>query len=433
MATQFTPCPACGAVGEVGSNCQFCGTTIVLKEGSSLSTERVPHVRTVTPQQYAEKISIYQNVEGSKNSSNLMYVSIGDLEGLININGDLIYPLQHKYYIYIISDTVIFLSQRDESTSTFINKGPLGIIDDRTVFVHTLNEFYTKLRDQQVFFGTPKELYEKIKIGKDSRLSSSEHGMLLNLKTNEKINNVIHNSPGSYYNVEEGANKASFDPVNWKINYIENSSSSISCIKDIRKNINIDKNLLAQIKEYIQDVKTNPDYENELRVFFDNAYMFSIINNSTQSYDNILSDESGVSLYAPIFEWGDEDIKKLKGCELYYLFDEIECDDDDDVDIDDDDDDDDVDIDDDDDDDDDDIIKEPNGCYINFSFDSKSLCAAVQYLAEIYGYSTDKIKLEENGNTSDGGTDDGGPWSDPKQWLIAGILGVIWILYSILS
>ena len=41
MATQFTPCPACGAVGEVGSNCQFCGTTIILKEGATFSDARI--------------------------------------------------------------------------------------------------------------------------------------------------------------------------------------------------------------------------------------------------------------------------------------------------------------------------------------------------------------------------------------------------------
>ena len=60
MATQFTPCPACGAVGEIGSNCQFCGTAIILKEGAIPSDARIIKQRTITPQQYAEKVSIYQ-------------------------------------------------------------------------------------------------------------------------------------------------------------------------------------------------------------------------------------------------------------------------------------------------------------------------------------------------------------------------------------
>ena len=94
MATQFTPCPACGAVGEVGSNCQFCGTTIILKEGATFSDTRVMKQRTITPQQYAEKISIYHNIEGLCEGT--LKVSIGGQEGIINLNGDLIYPLGNE-------------------------------------------------------------------------------------------------------------------------------------------------------------------------------------------------------------------------------------------------------------------------------------------------------------------------------------------------
>ena len=90
MQKQFTPCPACGAVGEVGTKCQFCNTTIALKEGGISSSERIPPRRMVTPQQYAEKISIYHKVEPA---GNILIVSIGEEYGVINLNGDLIYPL----------------------------------------------------------------------------------------------------------------------------------------------------------------------------------------------------------------------------------------------------------------------------------------------------------------------------------------------------
>ena len=95
MSKQFTPCPACGAVGEVNSTCLFCGTTILLKEGATTSDARVVEHRTVTPQQYAEKISIYHNIEslGEKISK----VAIGQQEGIINLNGDLIYPLGNDH------------------------------------------------------------------------------------------------------------------------------------------------------------------------------------------------------------------------------------------------------------------------------------------------------------------------------------------------
>lgn len=94
MSTQFTPCPACGAVGEVGCNCQFCGTAIILKEGAIPSDARIIKQRTVTPQQYAEKISIYHNIVGL--DSEISKVSIGQQEGIINLNGDIIYPLGNE-------------------------------------------------------------------------------------------------------------------------------------------------------------------------------------------------------------------------------------------------------------------------------------------------------------------------------------------------
>lgn len=90
MAVQFTSCPACGAVGEIGSACQFCGTTIVQKEGVIATNSRIVNVRTVSPQEYANKIAIYRKIESYETYS---IVSIGDQVGVINLNGDLVYPL----------------------------------------------------------------------------------------------------------------------------------------------------------------------------------------------------------------------------------------------------------------------------------------------------------------------------------------------------
>lgn len=97
MSKHFTPCPACGAVGEVNSTCQFCGTTILLKEGIIPSDARVIKQRTVTPQQYAEKVSIYHNVENINDK--LIKVCIGNQIGIINLNGDLIFPLGNFFDI----------------------------------------------------------------------------------------------------------------------------------------------------------------------------------------------------------------------------------------------------------------------------------------------------------------------------------------------
>ena len=390
MATQFTPCPACGAVGEVGSNCQFCGTTIILKEGATSSTERVPHVRTVTPQQYAEKISIYQNVEGCINSYNLMYVSIGDEEGLINLNGDLIHPLQHEYYIYVISPTVLFLSRRTFSHYYYRNGGKKSIKDvyKESNKEETFKKWWESFRTRFTYYAP----------------CIKEYGVLLNLETMEKFENVHYHSWGRHNYFIEG--KGYIDLKNFTI--------ILSALEDIRKKTTINQKLLVQIKNYMHEVKANPEYGKYwyIKLYDVGEIEFYIKNNKLREDGYQLPLEHGVSLVA----WGYNADKKFKNCKLFDLFEECQYHDED--------------------------IKCHN---INFSFDAESLCVAIQYLAECYGCPSDKIKLEAEpfgspnikDTISDTGTDglssDGGPWSDPKQWLIAGILGIIWILYCILS
>ncbi len=90
MSANYTACPACGALGEIGSSCLFCGTHIFLKEGGGCLKSRIVKHRTVTPQQYAERISIYHGVEPN---GVIAKVNIGQEYGYINLNGELVYPL----------------------------------------------------------------------------------------------------------------------------------------------------------------------------------------------------------------------------------------------------------------------------------------------------------------------------------------------------
>lgn len=106
MSKQFIPCSACGAVGEVGTKCLFCSTIITLKEGEVSYSERIPQRRTVTPQRYAEKISIYHNVKPIAYGEDLLIVSIGDQHGLVNLNGDIVYPLGNDEIEIVSFDTV---------------------------------------------------------------------------------------------------------------------------------------------------------------------------------------------------------------------------------------------------------------------------------------------------------------------------------------
>ncbi len=105
MAAQFTSCPACGAVREIGNACQFCGTTVIQKEGVVTTNARVVDFRTISPQEYANKIAIYHEIE---TEGKLAIVRIGDQYGVINLNGDLVYPLSSSE-ITIKSDLVIYL------------------------------------------------------------------------------------------------------------------------------------------------------------------------------------------------------------------------------------------------------------------------------------------------------------------------------------
>lgn len=117
MSKQFTPCPACGAVGEVGSVCQFCGTTVILKEGATFSDTRIIAQRTITPQQYAERISIYHNVEGL--CDGVSKVSIGEQEGIVNLNGDLVYPLGNERISKGFKDGVVKIGKKYLNLETF--------------------------------------------------------------------------------------------------------------------------------------------------------------------------------------------------------------------------------------------------------------------------------------------------------------------------
>lgn len=87
-------CPTCGALGEVGKQCDYCGTPIVANEDTTTYDERIVSTRTTPPMEFAKKISIYQYV--SEFFDNVAVVSMGALHGVINLNGDIILPLEYS-------------------------------------------------------------------------------------------------------------------------------------------------------------------------------------------------------------------------------------------------------------------------------------------------------------------------------------------------
>lgn len=137
MEKQFTPCPACGAIGEIGQKCSFCGTTIVSKEDSVISDARIVRQRTISPQRYAEKISIYHDVRDF--GYGLTKVSIGKMYGLVNLNGDIIYPLGSDGIARISKDTIAIGSTEAEGVEprkyfnldTGMYADRLGFVEDK--------------------------------------------------------------------------------------------------------------------------------------------------------------------------------------------------------------------------------------------------------------------------------------------------------------
>lgn len=93
MKEKFTVCPSCGAVGLVGETCEYCGTQIVAKEETATYEERIVSKRTINPMTFAQKVSVFKNV--GEYICNCAVVSMGHLSGVINLNGDFIFPLEY--------------------------------------------------------------------------------------------------------------------------------------------------------------------------------------------------------------------------------------------------------------------------------------------------------------------------------------------------
>lgn len=115
MSNRYAVCHQCGAMGVVGGQCDYCGATIVAKEGDATYEARIVSKRTVSPAEFAKKVSIFKHV--GKFFDGCAVVSIGNLYGLINLNGDLILPLEYHciklYGLESLDATIAFLYHHD--------------------------------------------------------------------------------------------------------------------------------------------------------------------------------------------------------------------------------------------------------------------------------------------------------------------------------
>lgn len=115
MKETFVVCPTCGAVSVVGGPCEYCGTQLVANEDSVTYEERIIPKRTISPMAYAQKVSVFKNV--GEYICNCAVVSMGGLKGLINLNGDFIFPLE--YGVIKIYPFFIVYFQKDDDRFLF--------------------------------------------------------------------------------------------------------------------------------------------------------------------------------------------------------------------------------------------------------------------------------------------------------------------------
>lgn len=111
MSDKYTVCPTCGAIGQIGAVCEYCGKAINEDENErsvtfTLSKEVIPK-RTISRPELAEKVSIFSRVYeyvgkcaiASVHISSVLYD--GRMYGIVNLNGDILFPPEYdKIVLY---------------------------------------------------------------------------------------------------------------------------------------------------------------------------------------------------------------------------------------------------------------------------------------------------------------------------------------------
>lgn len=116
----YKACPNCGALGVVNEKCEFCGTPIPGDDLGQAYDARIVLNRTVSATKFAEKISIYKWVGDFDPVSKCANVSIGEIHGIINFNGDIVLPLEYSF-ICIYHEWAILRNNKEDSESILLN------------------------------------------------------------------------------------------------------------------------------------------------------------------------------------------------------------------------------------------------------------------------------------------------------------------------
>lgn len=91
----YSPCPVCGALGKIGSKCTYCGNLITESVKPDICKARLVPQRTISSEQFAEKVANYKYVGQFDEQSKCAKVVIGSNAGIINADGDVIVPCDY--------------------------------------------------------------------------------------------------------------------------------------------------------------------------------------------------------------------------------------------------------------------------------------------------------------------------------------------------
>lgn len=173
MDKMYAACSSCGAIGAVGEVCEFCGNIIEPKPDGRTYSSRIVEKRTIPPDEFARKISCYRDISSFKGGC--ANVRIGDLNGLVNLNGDLVLPLDYKKIIWN-SECAILVGSSDVKFLnlvewTFFNPKSREDID----FPH-LDDIYADVSVDNKFYVEKQKVGENLFIGAASYGASWEDG-----------------------------------------------------------------------------------------------------------------------------------------------------------------------------------------------------------------------------------------------------------------
>lgn len=123
MSDKYTVCPTCGAIGQVGAVCEYCGKAINEDEiersvALTFSKEVIPK-RTISRQELAEKVSIFSRVYEYIGKCAIASVYISSvlhddrMYGIVNLNGDILFPPEYDK-IVLYKDGCAYLQKDDD-------------------------------------------------------------------------------------------------------------------------------------------------------------------------------------------------------------------------------------------------------------------------------------------------------------------------------